>query len=477
MKTINSFRNPLVKVWAPTQLFVFFIFSTFSLAQTISLQSFATGFSSPVEITHAGDSRLFVVEQGGLIKILNANGTVNTTPFLDLSGLIGTGGERGLLGLAFHPDYSTNGYFFVNYTNTSGNTVIARYSVYAANPNAANPSGTILMTINQPYSNHNGGSIKFGPDGYLYIGMGDGGSGGDPDGYAQNTTINVANPSRVFLGKMLRIDVNATVAPFYSIPATNPYVGQTGKEEIWALGLRNPWKFSFDSVTGDLWIADVGQGAHEEVNKTTTPLPNDLNYGWRCYEGNASYNTSGCPASSALTFPLIDVNHSTGACSITGGYVYNGAMYPNLQGKYLFTDYCDSRIGIVTSTGALSYTLPFSGNNFVTFGEDLNKELYIAAINNGTIYKITDTSLATEDFEKNGFVIYPNPAKESFTIVNTNNIITQKITIYDLSGKMIMSKENNGITEIAIPTVTSGVYLLKLTDTNNENYTTKLIIQ
>ena len=477
MKTINSFRNPLVKAWGPTQLFVFFIFSTFSLAQTISLQSFATGFSSPVEITHAGDSRLFVVEQGGLIKILNANGTVNTTPFLDLSGLIGTGGERGLLGLAFHPDYSSNGYFFVNYTNASGNTVIARYSVYAANPNAANPSGTILMTINQPYSNHNGGSIKFGPEGYLYIGMGDGGSGGDPDGYAQNTTIDVANPSRVFLGKMLRIDVNATTAPFYTIPATNPYVGQTGKEEIWALGLRNPWKFSFDSVTGDLWIADVGQGAHEEVNKTITPLPNDLNYGWRCYEGNTSYNTSGCPAASALDFPIVDVNHSTGACSITGGYVYNGVMYPNLQGKYLFTDYCDSRIGIVTSTGALSYTSPFSGNNFVTFGEDLNKELYIAAINNGTIYKITDTSLATEDFEKNGFAIYPNPAKESFTIVNTNNIITQKITIYDLSGKKILSKEINGNTTVAIPDLSAGVYLLNLIDHNDDSYTTKLVVQ
>ena len=477
MKTINLFRNPLVKVWAPTQLFVFFIFSTFSLAQTISLQSFATGFSSPVEITHAGDSRLFVVEQGGLIKILNANGTVDTTPFLDLSGLIGTGGERGLLGLAFHPDYSSNGYFFVNYTNASGNTVIARYSVYAANPNAANPSGTILMTINQPYSNHNGGSIKFGPEGYLYIGMGDGGSGGDPDGYAQNTTIDVANPSRVFLGKMLRIDVNATTAPFYTIPATNPYVGQTGKEEIWALGLRNPWKFSFDSVTGDLWIADVGQGAHEEVNKTITPLPNDLNYGWRCYEGNATYNTSGCPAASALTFPLVDINHSTGACSITGGYVYNGNMYPNLQGKYLFSDYCDSRIGIVTSTGVLSYSSSFPGNNFVSFGEDVNKELYVAAINNGTIYKITDSSLSTENFDKNGFTIYPNPAKESFTIVNTNNIITQKITIYDLSGKKILSKESNGNTTIAIPNVSAGVYLLNLIDNNDITYTTKLVVQ
>ncbi|WP_130733276.1 sorbosone dehydrogenase family protein [Flavobacterium sp. J27] len=474
----NTSKRRHVTLWYAITLLTFLVSSTPSISQDIDLQILATGFSSPVEITHAGDDRLFVVEQGGLIKILNANGTVNTTPFLNLSSLIGSGGERGLLGLAFHPDYSSNGYFFVNYTNTSGNTVIARYSVYAANPNAANPSGTILMTINQPYSNHNGGSIKFGPDGYLYIGMGDGGSGGDPDGYAQNTTIDVANPSRVFLGKMLRIDVdNVTSPPFYTIPATNPYVGQAGKEEIWALGLRNPWKFSFDSVTGDLWIADVGQGAHEEVNKTTMPLPNDLNYGWRCYEGNTSYNSSGCPVSSALTFPLIDVNHSTGACSITGGYVYNGTAYPNLQGKYLFTDYCDSRIGIVTSTGALSYTPSFSGNNFVTFGEDNNKELYIAAINNGTIYKITDTSLATEDFTKKGFVIYPNPTKESFTIENTNALVSKSITIHDLSGKKILSKAVNGTVTVIIPNLVTGVYLLTVTDNNDENYTTKLIVQ
>ncbi|VXB35465.1 Cadherin [Flavobacterium sp. 9AF] len=456
---------------------LFLLYCTLLKAQTINLQTFATGFSSPVEIVHAGDSRLFIVEKGGIIKILNDNGTVNTNAFLNISSLVSTNGERGLLGLAFHPNYSTNGYFFVNYTNTSGNTVIARYSVPTPGANEATPTGTILMTINQPYDNHNGGSIKFGPDGYLYIGMGDGGSGGDPQNYAQNTIIDTNNPSRVFLGKMLRIDVNTTVAPFYGIPATNPYVGQAGKEEIWGLGLRNPWKFSFDSVTGDLWIADVGQGAHEEINKTSVPLPNDLNFGWRCYEGNASYNTSGCPSASSLDFPIVDVNHSTGACSITGGYVYNGTMYPNLQGKYLFTDYCDSRIGIVTSTGGLSYTSSFSGNNFVTFGEDLNKELYIAAINNGIIYKITDTSLSNENFEKNGFAIYPNPAKESFTISNTNNIITQKITIYDLSGEKILTKESNGNTTITIPNLSAGIYLLKLLDNKDVTYTTKLVIQ
>lgn len=458
------------------KLILLLLCSGFSVAQTISLQSFATGFSSPLEITNAGDSRLFVVEKGGLIKILNDNGTVNPTPFLDVSLLVSTTSERGLLGLAFHPDYATNGYFFINYSNTSGNTVIARYNV-STNPDIADPTGNILMTINQPYDNHNGGSLKFGPDGYLYIGMGDGGSGGDPQGYAQNTTIDGANPSRVYLGKMLRINVNETTAPFYSIPATNPYFGQAGKEEIWAIGLRNPWKFSFDSSTGDLWIADVGQGNLEEINKTTFPLTTGLNYGWRCYEGNTAFNTAGCPASSSLTFPLLDINHSTGACSITGGYVYNGTTYPNLQGKYLFTDYCDSRIGIVTSIGNLSYSSSFPGNNFVSFGEDVNRELYVAAINNGTIYKITDSSLSTEDFEKNGFSVYPNPAKESFTLSNSNNIIGKTITIYDIAGKNVLTKTVNESNTISISTLTKGIYTVSILDINEVQYNTKLIVQ
>lgn len=198
-------------------LYISFLLSLFGKAQNIALQSFATGFNSPVEITNAGDSRLFIVQKGGLIRILNSNGTINTTPFLNLSSIISSSGERGLLGLAFHPNYSTNGFFFVNYTNTSGNTIIARYSVSSGNPDIANNSGTILMTIVQPYSNHNGGTIKFGPDGYLYIGMGDGGSSGDPGNRAQNINEN--------LGKMLRIDVNSNVAPYYTSPATNPYVG------------------------------------------------------------------------------------------------------------------------------------------------------------------------------------------------------------------------------------------------------------
>lgn len=454
--------------------------SSFSFTQTISLQSFATGFEKPVAIANAGDSRLFIVEQQGKIKILNSNGTVNSTPFLDISSIVTTLNpnydERGLLGLAFHPNYATNGYFFINYTNTSGNTVIARYSVLAANPNVANTTGTILMTINQPYTNHNGGSIVFGPDGYLYIGMGDGGSGGDPEGYSQNLTIDNANPSRVFLGKMLRINVTtSTSAPYYNIPPTNPYVGQTGKEEIWAIGLRNPWKFSFDSANGNLWIADVGQNAREEINRTIAPLPAGLNYGWRCYEGNISFNTTGCPAQSTLEAPFVPINHSTGACSINGGYVYRGTQYPNLVGKYIFNDYCDSRIGIVSSNGSLSYST-ISGSTFVGFGEDVNKELYIISLG-GTISKIVDTSLSSESFEKHGFVIFPNPAKEFFTLSNTNNIIAKSISIYDVTGKNVLTKNVTESNIVDITGFSKGIYSLTVMDTNDIIYNTKLAVQ
>ena len=451
-----------------TSIILFCIFN-FSWSQTLNLQSFGTGFTSPVEITHAGDSRLFVVEQTGRIKILNTNGSVNATPFINISTIISTGGERGLLGLAFHPNYAANGYFFVNYTNTAGNTVIARYSV-SGNPDVANTTGTILMTITQPFSNHNGGSIKFGPDGYLYIAMGDGGSAGDPGNRAQNINEN--------LGKMLRIDVNSTIAPFYVNPPTNPYVGIVGNDEIWAIGLRNPWKFSFDKSTGDLWIADVGQGVYEEVNKVSPTLAN-VNYGWRCYEANAVYNNTGnCASITGTTFPLVEVNHNTGACSITGGYVYRGATYPNLVGKYLFSDYCLGKIGITTSTGATTFSSTFSGN-FVSFGEDVAGELYISDISTGTIYKIIDTSLSNESFEKNLFTLYPNPAKNILFIDKSQSNFPKEIEIYDVNGKLVLQQETGKISQnkIDISPLTKGFYFVTIKNDNDENSQYKLVVE
>lgn len=440
----------------------------YSWCQTINLQSFATGFTQPVEITHVGDSRLFVVEQTGRIKILNSNGTVNATPFLNISSLVSNGFERGLLGLAFHPNYTSNGYFFVNYTNTAGHTVIARYTV-SANPDIATASGLILLTINQPYNNHNGGTLKFGPDGYLYIGMGDGGSAGDPENRAQNINEN--------LGKILRIDVNSTIAPYYINPPTNPYVGIAGNDEIWAIGLRNPWKFSFDKTTGDLWIADVGQGVWEEVNKVSPTLAN-VNYGWRCFEGNAVYNSTGnCASITGTTAPFVVVNHNTGACSITGGYVYRGTNYPNLVGKYLFSDYCLGKIGITTSTGATTFSNTFSGN-FVSFGEDQNGELYISDIA-GTIYKIVDTSLSNESFEKNLFTIYPNPAKNILFIDKSELNYPSEIEIYDVNGKLVLRQETEKIyqNKIDISQLTKGIYFVTIKNDANENSQYKLIVE
>ena len=440
----------------------------FTFGQTLSLQSFGTGFSSPVEIAHAGDSRLFVVEQTGRIKILNTNGSVNATPFLNISTIISNGGERGLLGLAFHPNYSSNGYFFVNYTNTSGNTVISRYSV-SGNPDIANTTGQILLTITQPYSNHNGGSIKFGPDGYLYIAMGDGGSAGDPGDRAQNINEN--------LGKMLRIDVNSTIAPYYINPTTNPYVDIAGNDEIWAIGLRNPWKFSFDKLNGDLWIADVGQGVWEEVNKVSPTLAG-VNYGWRCFEANSVYNNTGnCATITGTTAPLVAINHNTGACSITGGYVYRGTSYPNLVGKYLFSDYCLGKIGITTSTGATTFSNTFSGN-FVSFGEDITGELYISDIG-GTIYKIIDTSLSNESFEKNLFTIYPNPAKNILFIDKSELNYPTKMEIYDVNGKLVLQQETEKINQnkIDIGKLSKGLYFVTIKNDSNEISQYKLVVE
>ncbi len=454
------------------KLLLLFVVLTSSIgySQTIAIQSFATGFSGAVEITHAGDSRLFVVQQGGLIRILNSNGTINSTPFLNLSSLVSSGGERGLLGLAFHPNYATNGYFFVNYTNSTGNTVIARYSVNSTNPDVAVNSAAILMTITQPFSNHNGGSIKFGTDGYLYIGMGDGGSGGDPGNRAQNINEN--------LGKMLRIDVNSTISPFYTSPSSNPYVGIAGNDEIWAIGVRNPWKFSFNRLNGDLWIADVGQNNIEEINKVTNPLTAGLNFGWKCYEGNVVYNTTGCAPISTMTMPVAQYTHSGGNCSITGGYVYTGAMYPNFLNKYFFADYCVNRIGYVdTTSNVVTFTPNFSGsNNFTSFGEDMNGELYVT--NSSVIYKIVDTSTASAtSFENSGFSLYPNPSKNSITISSTEASFAKQIQIFDVSGKLLISKEvsQNKRNTIDVTSLSNGVYIVNVTTTDGKNYSSKLI--
>ena len=341
--------------------------------------------------THApGDyTRLFIVEKQGRIKVLNLKtGVLNATLFLDIDSLVGgglsTNDERGLLGLAFHPDYQNNGYFYVDYTNNSGRTTIARYSV-SDDPEVADPgSALILLTIFQPFSNHNGGWIGFGPnDGFLYISTGDGGSAGDPGNRAQDITNQL-------LGKMLRIDVDGNDGPGgnYGIPAGNPFVGITGDDEIWAYGLRNPWRSSFDRATGDLYIADVGQNAWEEIDFQPADSTGGENYGWRCYEGDHTFNTGGCPPAKTMVFPIHEYSHALGR-SLTGGYVYRGCAIPTLDGTYFFADYVFTRLWSFTYEGnnVLNFTSRiaelspssdgFSINQISSFGEDARGELYI----------------------------------------------------------------------------------------------------
>lgn len=450
--------------------FTLSIFTSLILnSQSINLVEFASGFTSPVEITNAGDTRLFVVQQDGIIKIVQPNGTTNAADFINISSKVLYGGERGLLGLAFHPQYSTNGYFFVYYNNTAGNIIVARYSVNSTNPDIADPtSEKILLNIPKPFDNHNGGSIHFAPDGNLWIVTGDGGSGGDPNNNSQNKNS--------LLGKMLRIDVNAT-GP-YNIPPDNPFAGAVaGSDEIWAYGLRNAWKFSFDTDSGNVMIADVGQNAIEEINKMPITQAG-VNYGWRCYEGNSAYNTAGCAAMSTMTFPVAVYNHSGGRCSITGGYVYRGTQYPSLQGKYIFADYCSTQIGVLNADNSIVWSPASSGNNFSTFGQNSQKELFAAAVTSGKVFKITTGTLATDEtVNSNSIYIHPNPASEK-VFVEGLDTINSTAELFSTEGKLVLDKakiENDG--SIDITGIPPGVYYVIIKSGDVKSYSQKLIIK
>jgi glucose/arabinose dehydrogenase len=357
---------------------------------SISLSPVAGGFASPVHVTHAGDGsgRIFVVEQAGRIRILD-NGVVLPVPFLDLASLnpprLVAGGEQGLLSVAFPPGFAAKGYFYVNYTRASdGATVVARYRVSAGNADVADPaSEEVILTVPQPFANHNGGQLAFGPDGYLYIGMGDGGSGGDPFNNAQNPGA--------LLGKLLRIDVESGAVP-YGVPPTNPFLGMISfRPEIWALGLRNPWRFSFDRGTGDLYIADVGQNDFEEIDFQPAGSPGGQNYGWNIMEGDSCYppGAAGCNRT-GLSLPVFVYDHALG-CSVTGGHVYRGSAFPSLRGVYLFGDLCSSRIWGIRRNGAAWDNALLADNTaltITTFGEDESGNVYVVNYANGGLLRV-----------------------------------------------------------------------------------------
>lgn len=392
----------------------------------IALQPVATGFVRPATIENCGDSRLFVVQQTGQIIIIDSTGNKRNKPFLDISDrVLSSGNEQGLLGLAFDPDYLNNGYFYVNYINKSGNTQISRFK--ANYPNTASPaSEKKILQIQQPFNNHNGGDTRFGPDGYLYIGMGDGGSGGDPNNNAQNP--------QSLLGKMLRIDVHHGNP--YSIPADNPFVDSSRyKKEIWALGLRNPWRWSFDALNGNLIIADVGQETWEEVDYQGKA--GGKNYGWRCYEGNHAYNTAGCNPQSFYKYPIYEYEHSstTGDCSIIGGFVYRGKKYSSLKGKYFFTDYCSGiiRTLVIHNPNATEEDV-YHGDSYAytTFGVDNKNEIYLANASNGTIYHIVPVTTALQNANaetvSESFTVAPNPSNGNF-IITYKSAKSQKVNV------------------------------------------------
>ena len=448
------------------------LLSNLSFSQAVKIETLSIGLLNPVGIHNSGlpnDNRLFILEKKGRIKIIDRiTGAITPTPFLDIYSRVypitSTGDERGLLGLAFHPDYANNGYFYLNYINTAGKTIIARYQVSPFADTAFKYSEQIMMSIHQPYSNHNGGNLMFGPeDGYLYISLGDGGSGGDPGNRAQNVDS--------LLGKTLRIDVNNPAPPYYFSAPGNPFYGSTpGRDEIFDWGLRNHWRCSFDRMKHDMWVADVGQSALEEINFRPKCDTVGHNYGWRCYEGNTAYNTAGCQAQSTYVSPIYEYAHSLG-CSVTGGYVYRGGQEGSLFGKYLFTDYCQGRIWATEPNGSggwitnqLPQTTTQVNNNYSSWGEDVYGELYLAGVSSGRIYKIRDTACVPTAFINLPDTLYSCSGNQvTLEAINGTNLSyswtvsnSASWTYTTTQGGNVLTATHNGASATVFVTVSNG---------------------
>ncbi len=433
-------------------------------------------FDRPVDLQHPGDGsgRLFVVEQAGVIKVFdNSPEVASASVFLDIRGRVLFGGEQGLLGLAFHPDFKNNGLFYVDYVAASPRrTVISRFRVDPGNPNrAAADSERVLLEIAQPFSNHNGGQLTFGPDGFLYIAMGDGGSAGDPQGNGQNR--------KTLLGAILRIDVDRpSQGRNYGIPSDNPFAGNSAgfREEIYAYGLRNPWRFSFDPATGWLWAADVGQNRIEEIDI----IEKGKNYGWNIMEGSSCFQPStGCDTT-GLVPPIWEYTHSLGQ-SITGGFVYRGPGVPELEGTYIYADFISGRVWALRYQGDISpesMLLQDTDLNIASFGVDADNELYLCAFD-GQIYRFkpTVTSVERSPQAPDAYLLapnYPNPFNPSTTITYAlSEAGDVELSIYDVAGKRVRrvaqgyqpagryqiswdGRSSNGVSE------PSGMYIVRL---------------
>ena len=446
----------------------------------LRLQEYSTGYVVPLDIEHSGpmDDRLFIVEKGGKIWICDAAGIKSATPFLNITSRVkSTGSEQGLLGLVFDPAYASNGFFYVNYTNLQGNTRISRFRV-TNNPNLASTAEVIMLTQVQPFTNHKGGQLKFGPDGYLYIALGDGGGAGDP--------FNNGQDPNTFLGKLLRIDVSyGSNGKQYSIPPTNPYVTVSGwKKEIWASGLRNPFRFSFDRMNGDLWLSDVGQDDWEEINWQKSTSTGGQNYGWGCYEGCHFFKDNCGPNGVPPTFPVAEYPHALSfscAGSITGGYVYRGTEFSKMYGKYIYTDYCTGIFRAVYKDHDVwvnRYITTQNSQSYSSFGEDMNGELYVADVQQGKIFHVVDSSAmpikinGNRSFMQNqnsdDVSLFPNPNTGQFTVeLSAAKQDIYKLRVVNELGQEVWSERISiveGINQINVSSdkFSTGIYILQI---------------
>lgn len=469
-----------------TLLFILLLSSFLVHAQKFRLARFSVGYSNPVGIENCGDSRMFIVEKEGKIFICDTAGIRNPVPYLDISDRVLFDADRGLLGLAFDPKYSSNGYFYVYYINKDGNTQVSRFKVKSDSPNvAAKGSEKLILSIKQPFAKNKGGCIRFGPDGYLYIGTGDGGGSGDPHNNAQKP--------QSLLGKMLRIDVHSGSRP-YKVPSDNPFKDSANyQHEIWSLGLHNPWRWSFDALNGQMYIGDEGKKSWEEVDVELAGAGGH-NYGWRCYEGKQPYDTVGCLPKNNYVAPRYVYPHNDsvgGDCSVVGGFVYRGSKFPLLYGKYVFTDYCSGLFRLLYKEGGQSKArIVYDGDNnaYTSFGEDMNHELYVCNAAKGFIYQVKYGTAQTENFadiksvDNYRLSFSPNPSNGRINI-NYTSAKSERVSIHvtGIMGNLLYSNaktvnagSNNWIENMQLP---SGNYILSITTNSGKVISQSLRIE